>query len=130
MRAYTQRLSNNSEISLQTTKPQLALEQICAAVTAKMARDAVLMDESYGTNSGLRRAITGLGLGYPAAIISTVRVRPMREGHAKPNRVSVEALARSLPKHAWRTITWREGSNAKLRSVSANNGLSHFIDVM
>jgi SRSO17 transposase len=25
-------------------------------------------------------------------------------------------LARSLPKHAWRTITWREGSNAKLRS--------------
>jgi len=98
------------------TKPQLALEQICAAVTAKVPRGAVLMDASYGTNSGLRRAITGLGLSYVAAIISIVKVRPVREGHPKPKRVSVEALARSLPKHAWRTITWRDGSNAKLRS--------------
>ena len=105
------------------TKPQLALEQICAAVTAKVARGAVLMDASYGTNSGLRRAITGLGLGYVAAIISTVKVRPVREGDAKPKRVSVEALARSLPKHAWRTITWREGSNAKLRSRFARAGV-------
>ena len=101
------------------TKPQLALEQIRAAVTANVARGAVLMDAGYGTNSGLRRAITDLGLGYVAAIISTVKVRPVREGHPKPKRVSVEALARSLPKNAWRTITWREGSNAKLRSSFA-----------
>jgi SRSO17 transposase len=98
------------------TKPQLALEQIRAAVTAKVARGAVLMDAGYGTNSGLRRAITGLGLGYVAAIISTVKVRALREDNRKPKRVSVEALARSLPKNAWRTITWRDGSNAKLRS--------------
>jgi SRSO17 transposase len=98
------------------TKPQIALEQIRAAVAAKVAPGIVLMDASYGTNSALRRAITGLGLGYVAAIISTVKVRPVREGHPKPKRVSVEALARSLPKHAWRTITWREGSNARLRS--------------
>jgi len=96
------------------TKPQIALEQIRAAVAAKVARGVVLMDASYGTNSGLRRSITGLGLRYVAAIVSTVKVRPVCEGH--PKRVSVEALARSLPKHAWRTITWREGSNAKLRS--------------
>jgi SRSO17 transposase len=101
------------------TKPQLALEQIRAAVTAKVARGAVLMDASYGTNSGLRRAITGLGLGYVAAIISTIKVRAVREGHPKPKRVSVEALARSLPKNAWSTITWRDGSNAKLRSCFA-----------
>ena len=102
------------------TKPQLALEQIRAAVTAKVAPGAVLMDASYGTNSDLRRAITDLGLGYVAAIISTVKVRPVREGHPKPKRVNVEALARSLPKHAWRTITWRDGSNAKLRSRFAS----------
>lgn len=64
-----------------------------------MARGAVLMDAGYGTNSGLRRAITGLGLGYVAAIISTVKVRPVR-GHPRQKRVSVEALASSLPKHA------------------------------
>ena len=102
------------------TKPQLALEQIRAAVAANVARGAVLMDAGYGTNSGLRRAITDLGLGYVASIISTIKVRLVREGNSKPKRVSVEALARSLPKHAWRTITWRDGSNAKLRSRFAS----------
>jgi SRSO17 transposase len=96
------------------TKPQLALEQIRAAVQANVAPATVLMDAGYGTNGGLRRAIADLGLGYVAAIISTVKVRPVREG--KPKRVSVDALARSLPTNAWRSITWREGSNAKLRS--------------
>jgi len=98
------------------TKPQIALEQIRAAVAAKVSPGTVLMDASYGTNSALRCAITGLGLSYVAAIISSVKVRLVREGLPKPKRISVEALARSLPKHAWRTITWREGSNARLRS--------------
>jgi len=98
------------------TKPQIALEQIRAALKASVAPGVVLMDASYGTNSGLRQGIVGLGLRYVAAIISTVKVRPVREDNPKPRRVSVAALARSLPKHAWRTITWRDGSNAKLRS--------------
>src|SRR5437879_1603696 len=72
------------------------------------------MDAGYGTNSGLRRAITDLGLSYVAAITSIIKVRPVRAG--KPKRVSVEDLARSLTKSAWHTITWREGSNARLRS--------------
>jgi SRSO17 transposase len=98
------------------TKPQLALEQIRSAVQAKVAPGAVLMDAGYGTNSCLRQAITGLGLSYVAAIISTIKVRAVHADNRKPKRVSVEALARSLPKNAWRTITWRDGSNTKLRS--------------
>src|SRR6266850_1384835 len=43
-------------------------------------------------------------------------VLPVRKDNPKPPRVSVEALALSLPKHAWRTITWREGTNEKLQS--------------
>jgi hypothetical protein len=74
------------------------------------------MDASYGTNSPLRLAITELGLCYVAAIISTVKVRPVSKDDPNSRRVSVATLARRLPKHAWRTITWREGSNAKLRS--------------
>ena len=31
-------------------------------------------------------------------------------------RLSVKTLALGLPKKAWRTITWREGTNKKLRS--------------
>jgi SRSO17 transposase len=99
-----------------TTKPQLALEQIRGALQSNVAPGVVLMDASYGTNSVLRQGIVGLGLGYVAAIISTVKVRPVREDNSKPRRVSVEALALGLPKQAWRTITWREGSNAKLQS--------------
>jgi SRSO17 transposase len=98
------------------TKPQLALEQIRAAVKAKVAPGVVLMDAGYGTNSGLRLAIRSLGVGYVAAIVATIKVRAVREDNRKSKRVSVETLARSLPKKAWRTITWRDGSNTKLRS--------------
>jgi SRSO17 transposase len=76
----------------------------------------VLMDASYGSNSGLREAITGFGLSYVPAVVSTVKVRPVRKGDPKPRRLSVEALALKLPKHAWRTITWREGTNKSLQS--------------
>src|SRR5215831_18013841 len=98
------------------TKPQIALEQIRAALLAGVAPGVMLMDASYGSNSILRQAITGLGLSYVAAIVSTVKVRLVRKDDPKPPRVSVEALALGLPKHAWRTITWREGTNEKLQS--------------
>src|SRR5258708_5639582 len=74
------------------------------------------MDASYGNNGIMRRALTGLGLSYVAAIMATTKVRHVRKDDPKPPRVSVEALALSLPKHAWRTITWREGTNEKLQS--------------
>ena len=98
------------------TKPQIALEQIRAALKAGVSPGAVLMDASYGNNGILRRAITGLGLSYVAAINATTKVRQVRKNDPKPPRLSVEALALSLPKHAWRTITWREGTNETLRS--------------
>jgi SRSO17 transposase len=98
------------------TKPQIALEQIRAALLAGVPPGVVLMDAGYGNNSILRQAITGLGLTYVAAIQSTTKVRPVREDDPKPPRVSIEALALSLPKRAWRTVAWREGTNKKLRS--------------
>ena len=98
------------------TKPQIALEQLRAALLAGVAPGVVLMDAGYGNNSIMRRAITALGLSYVAAIMSTVKVRPVCEDDPKPPRVSVEALALSLPKRSWRTVTWREGTNKKLRS--------------
>src|SRR5215470_12486712 len=98
------------------TKPQIALEQIRAALLAGVAPGVVLMDAGYGNNSILRRAIAALGLTYVAAILSTTKVRPVREDDPKPPRVSVEALALGLPKRAWRTVAWRAGTNKKLRS--------------
>jgi SRSO17 transposase len=99
------------------TKPQIALEQIRAALKAGVAPGVVLMDAGYGNNGPLRQAITALGLTYAASIQTTTKVRPVRDDDPKPSpRVSVEALALSLPKRAWRTVVWREGTNKKLRS--------------
>jgi SRSO17 transposase len=98
------------------TKPQIALEQISAALQAGVPPGVVLMDAGYGNNSILRQAITALGLTYVASIQTTTKVRPVREDDPKPPRVSVEALALGLPKRAWRTVAWREGTNKKLRS--------------
>src|SRR5471030_487440 len=53
------------------TKPQIALAQIRAALTAGVAPGVVLMDASYGTNSALRAGIAALALTYVAAILPT-----------------------------------------------------------
>src|ERR1700757_1609797 len=95
------------------TKPQIALAQLGAALAAGVARGVVLMDASYGTNSALRAGIGALALTYVAAILPTVKVRAVAD---PDRRVSAKQLALSLPNHAWRTITWRDGSAAPLRS--------------
>src|SRR5713226_7295323 len=95
------------------TKPQIALEQIRDACAADVPRGVVLTDASYGSNSVFRTGISALGLRYVAAIVATVKVR---RASAPERRLSVKELALSLPKHAWRTITWREGTNDLLRS--------------
>src|SRR5216683_825006 len=74
------------------------------------------MDASYGSNSALRTGISALALTYVAGIVSTVKVRATPDHDARERRMSVKELALSLPKHAWRTITWREGSADRLRS--------------
>jgi SRSO17 transposase len=99
-----------------TTKPQIALEQIRWACAAGVARGVVLMDASYGTNSALRTGVSALALSYVAGIVPTVKVRAAPDRGAPERRMSVKELALSLPKHAWRTIAWREGSADRLRS--------------
>lgn len=117
------------------TKPEIALDQIRAAVTAGLPPAPVLMDAGYGPHSELRKAITALGLTYVAGILSnttvwapgtgplpakawTGRGRPTkrlrRDGEHQP--IKVKDIALSLPPKAWRTITWREGTNAPLTS--------------
>jgi SRSO17 transposase len=98
------------------TKPQIALEQLRWACKAGIARGVVLIDASYGSNSALRTGVSALALSYVAAIISTVKVRAVsKQGEPGP-RMSVKDLALGLPKHAWRTIKWREGTADQLCS--------------
>src|SRR5579862_3089885 len=47
-----------------------------------------------------------LGLSYVAGIVPTLKVRAVSKRVALNKRMSVRDLALSLPKHAWRPITW------------------------
>jgi SRSO17 transposase len=117
------------------TKPEIALEQIRSACDAGLPRGVVLMDAGYGVNTDLREDITALGLAYVAGILPHVTVWANAEaplppkawsGRGRPPKrlrrdeahqpVSVKELALSLPAKAWRTITWREGTNEPLSS--------------
>jgi SRSO17 transposase len=98
------------------TKPQIALEQIRTACAAGVPRGVVLTDASYGSNSALRAGVSALALSYVAGVVPTVKVRAVSKRGALGRRMSVKEWALSLPKHAWRTITWREGTNDRLRS--------------
>jgi len=117
------------------TKPQIALEQLRWACAAGVPRGVVLMDAGYGADTDLRASITRLGLTYVAGIgpNTTVwasgkaplppkewsgrgrRAKLMRRD-AKHRPVSVKALALGLPRRAWRTIAWREGTSEWLSS--------------
>jgi SRSO17 transposase len=81
------------------------------------------MDLDYGRDSRLRARVSALGLSYVAGIQPNVLMwapgtGPKRPGKRlnntgrrdEPDLISAKEVARALPKHAWRTIRWREGS--------------------
>jgi SRSO17 transposase len=117
------------------TKPEIALEQIRAAIEAGVPPGVVLMDAGYGADTDLREAITTLGLPYVAGVQPHTSVwtrtnppPPVRpwSGRGRPTSrmgrgpdhqpQAAEDLARSLPAGAWETITWREGGTGALSS--------------
>jgi len=117
------------------TKPEIALEQIRTACEAGMVRGVVLLDAGYGNHTSLRQDISALGLRYVAGILSSTTIwapgteplppkrwsgrgrRPTRlRRDAKHSPVSAKELALGLPKRAWRTIGWREGTAERLSS--------------
>jgi SRSO17 transposase len=120
------------------TKPQIALEMIKRALEAGVARGVLLMDVDYGRDSQLRAGITALGLAYVAAIQPKTLVwppgaRPKRRGKPlnntgrrdEPDLISAKQLALGLPKRAWCTIRWREGSAGWLASRFARVRVGH-----
>jgi SRSO17 transposase len=122
------------EISFKT-KPEIALEQIAAACKAGLPRGVVLMDAGYGCNTNLRTGVSALALHYVAGILSQTSVWACGTGPLPPKKwsgrggvpklmrrdrkhqpISVKELALGLPKRAWRSIKWREGTAEGLSS--------------
>jgi SRSO17 transposase len=117
------------------TKPDIALDQIRAAVAANLDRGVVLADAAYGINTDFRDGLTQLGLPYVVGVPSSMTVwepgkqplpakprgkmgRPPRLLQRTPDHppVSVKQLALNLPSTSFREITWREGTDRKLQS--------------
>jgi SRSO17 transposase len=122
------------EIQFQT-KPQIALDQIRQTVKTEVTRGVVLADAGYGVDGRFRAGITELGLPYVVGVQSSMTVwEPGTEplpakpwnGQGRPSKlvrrdsqhqpVSVKQLATALSPSAWKDITWREGTEQKLRS--------------
>lgn len=117
------------------TKPQISLAQIKEAKAAGLPGDIVAADAGYGDDTDYREGITALGLFYVLGIKPGTTVwapgtgplppKPWAGRGKKPTRlrrdeahqpVSVKDLALLLPPSAYRKLTWREGTNAKLAS--------------
>jgi SRSO17 transposase len=117
------------------TKPEIALEQIRQAVTAEVDRGVVLADAAYGMSTEFREALTKLKLEYVAGVQSSMTVwepgkqplpaktpgatgRPSKllQRSTEHQPVSVKQLAQQLPASAFRSVTWRQGSQRKLQS--------------
>jgi SRSO17 transposase len=105
------------------TKPQIALEQLRWACAAGLPRGAVMMDPAYGNDARLRTGVSALALSYVAGIQSNCLVWPPGTGPRRrgkplnntgrrdePDLIPVKKLAFGLPRQAWRTVRWREGS--------------------
>jgi SRSO17 transposase len=117
------------------SKPDIALDQIRAALAAGVPPGVVLADPAYGCKTEFRNALTAAGLAYVVGVQSNVGVWPPGTGPLpapawsgrgqRPSLlrrdkdhqpVSAKQLAQSLPESAWSDVTWREGSNKPLTS--------------
>jgi SRSO17 transposase len=117
------------------TKPQIALEQIEAALRAGVARGVVLTDAGYGNDAAFRDQITDWQLPYMVGIQASTTVWPPGfeplppqpyGGRGRPPKlvrrdaqhqpVTVKVLALSLPRSRYRAVAWREGSAGTLHS--------------
>src|SRR5512142_1043997 len=127
-RARRKKAGVPSEIEFKT-KPEIALEQIRWACEAGLPRGVGLMDVAYGNDSRLRAGMTALEVPYVAGIQpNTLMWRsgtgPRRKGKPlnntgrrdEPDLISAKEVMLGLPKRAWRTVRWREGSTDWLSS--------------
>lgn len=111
------------------TKQQIALELIQHAHASGVPLGVLLMDLDYSRDSRLRTSVSALGLSYVAGIQPNVLMWAPGTGPKRPDKslnnngrrnepdlISAKEVVRALPKDAWHTIRWREGSAGWLSS--------------
>src|SRR5262249_5922224 len=95
----------------------------------------VLADAGYGVDTTFRTGLTKMGLAYVVGVQSSTSLWPPGTKPLPPKRwtgrgrppsllrrnpdhkpMSAKALATALPRTAWKTVAWREGTNSTLVS--------------
>lgn len=117
------------------TKWQIALEEIDLLRGEGAPEAPVVADAGYGTSIEFRQGLTDRGIPYVVGIQSTATFWSPGKGPLAPARwkgngrpptllrrdekhrpMDALALARGLPKDAWETVVWREGTKGVLSS--------------
>jgi SRSO17 transposase len=89
------------------TKPELALDMITGAVSARMPAAWVAADEAYGDNGAFRAGVAKLGLGYVLAVSCTHRIPAFPGGR---RRLRADHIAAALPARCWQRVSAGTGS--------------------
>jgi SRSO17 transposase len=89
---------------------------IANAITIGLPKGVVLADAAFGNVGEFRAGLRWLDLEYAVGVNSTTVVTRASKATSGAVPESVESLARSLPRTAYRATTWRQGSRRALFS--------------
>jgi SRSO17 transposase len=97
-------------------KWQIALEMMESAVKAGLPKGIALADAAYGNVGEFRAGLRWLDFEYAVGVNANTVVTRASKAATDPSPMSVEALARTLPRSAFRSTTWKQGSRRALWS--------------
>lgn len=113
---------------LYRSKNRLALELIDEALARGLPPAPVLADSDYGDDYGWRTALRQRGVGYCVAVEPRAKAwtgapvgsPPPAAGRPAPKNPlpapqRLDQIARELPRAAWRTLAWREGTRGPMQ---------------
>jgi SRSO17 transposase len=104
-------------------KWRIALAHVRDVKRAGFAIEAVVADADYGTTTAFRTGLERLGLRYAVAVRGVLHA--WAPGAA--TSCSLDAMARALPRRAWRYVRWGHGTKGPLaaRFVARRVRLRH-----
>ena len=101
-----------AEVKFQT-KGALALAQIDELLSEEVPLAPVVADAGYGASTQFREALTERGLSYAVGILPDTSLWVAGD---EQQPVLARDLAQGLPRRAWETVSWREGTKGMMRS--------------
>src|SRR5258708_30696696 len=97
-------------------KWHIALEMMESAVQKGLPKGVALADAAYGNVGEFRAGLRWLDFEYAVGVNATTVVMRASKATGDSSPMSVEALARTLPRSAFRATTWKQGSRRPLAS--------------